>query len=430
MEDMKLYIVLAVVVFMIVMFLWQKVSYGVTAMTSVTILALLGVINLQTAFSGIINKNTILVATMMVVGSGIGRTSVTRRIREWLEKLKGKSGIMLMVAMFACTIALCQVMGQVAVLTIMFVFVQSLDDKGDITKSRMIFLILAILCAWTGRFPIGMGAALPMQANAFYEGMAQEGQLLGMFDMTKVGILPGIVLTIYCLFAWKLIPSQEIDNSQMRQSGGGKKAADLTPAGEKVVFLIFAAVIVGFIASNFLGEIVYLIPVIGVLLLIYAKIMTKEEVVKVMTGDTVWMVAGMLAMSTALSSSGAGEAIGKLVLGILGNNPSGLMVLTVFCIATVIMTTFMSNTGTMALLTPIAASTAIAGGMDPRAVVLVVNIASWFALGFPTGCAAGTMAYAMGKHDPIKLLKFNIPFMIIACASLIFSVNLFFPVYG
>lgn len=111
MEDMKLYIVLAVMVFMIVMFLWQKVSYGVTAMTSVTILALLGVINIQTAFSGITNKNTILVATMMVVGGAIGRTSLTRRMKEWLEQLKGKSGIMLMAAMFACTIVLCQVMG-------------------------------------------------------------------------------------------------------------------------------------------------------------------------------------------------------------------------------------------------------------------------------------------------------------------------------
>lgn len=312
----------------------------------------------------------------------------------------------------------------------MFVFVQSLDDKGDITKARMIFLIAAILSAWTGRLPVGMGAALPMQANAFYEGMAQEGQLLGMFDLTKTSLIPAILLTIYCLVAWKLVPSQEIDDSQMGQASSGKKVVELSSFGEKVVFAIFVAVILGFFASDFLGEIVYLIPVAGVLLIIYTKIMTTEEVVRIMTGDMVWMVAGMLAMSTALSSSGAGEAIGTLVLRILGSNPSGLMVLTVFCIATILMTTFMSNTGTTALLTPIAASTAIAGGMDPRAVVLIVNIASWFAIGFPTGCAAGTMAYAIGRHDPIKLLKFNIPYLIIAAVSLIFSVNIFFPVYG
>lgn len=62
--------------------------------------------------------------------------------------------------------------------------------------------------------------------------------------------------------------------------------------------------------------------------------------------------------------------------------------------------------------------------------MLVVNVASWFALAFPTGCAAGTMVYAIGKYDPIKLLKFNIPYLIIAVATLIFSTNLFFPVYG
>ena len=73
-----------------------------------------------------------------------------------------------------------------------------------------------------------------------------------------------------------------------------------------------------------------MISVVGVLLIIYTKTMKREEVVEIMTSDMVWMIAGMLAMSSALSSSGAGEAIGNFVLKILGENPSGLKVLTVF----------------------------------------------------------------------------------------------------
>ena len=37
------------------------------------------------------------------------------------------------------------------------------------------------------------------------------------------------------------------------------------------------------------------------------------------------------------------------------------------------MTNFLNNNGTVAIMTPIAVSTALAGGMNPRAVVLVIN---------------------------------------------------------
>ena len=144
----------------------------------------------------------------------------------------------------------------------------------------------------------------------------------------------------------------------------------------------------------------------------------------------VWMVAGVLVFSTAMSQSGAGEYIGNLVLNLLGENPSGLLVTIVFTVVATIMTTFMSNNGTVAILTPIAASTAVAGGMDPRAVVSLVSMASCLAVAFPTGCSAATVAYAVGGFNPIKMLKFTLPYVLIMMVALIISANMFFPVYG
>lgn len=62
--------------------------------------------------------------------------------------------------------------------------------------------------------------------------------------------------------------------------------------------------------------------------------------------------------------------------------------------------------------------------------VLVVYCASCLAIGFPTGCAASTMAYAIGNHNPIRLLKFTLPYLALGCASLIVSAMLFYPIYG
>ena len=89
----------------------------------------------------------------------------------------------------------------------------------------------------------------------------------------------------------------------------------------------------------------------------------------------------------------------------------------------------MSNTGTAAVLTPIAASLSMVAGMDPRGIVLIINIASIMAIAFPSGSSECALAFAIGQHEPGKLLKYTIPYLLIAIVTLVISANMFFPVY-
>ena len=57
----QLIITLAVLVFMAVSFMVRKISFGLTGMICMLALAVTGVIDLNTAFSGFSNKTTILV---------------------------------------------------------------------------------------------------------------------------------------------------------------------------------------------------------------------------------------------------------------------------------------------------------------------------------------------------------------------------------
>lgn len=436
MENINLIITLLVMVFMIISFVIQKWSFGLTAMTCVVILAATGVIDVSTAFSGFSNTTTILIATMIVIAGTLGKTSLIQRIRYAMAKAQGKSGVLLILLICAFTALLTQLMGSTAVMAIMLMFVQTLDndDASGISQSRMLFLCATIICTWFARFPIGMGAALPLTTNAYYEGLVNgdSSLLLGVFDFLKVGLLPSIIGTIYCLFAWRLIPKQDLrtDAVDLGAAASQGSAPALSPAKEIIVYLGFLATIVAFFFSNQLGSYIYLIPAIIIIVFIFTGVMTSREAIAGLTNDMIWMVAGVLVFSTALSQSGAGEYIGNLVLSLLGEHPSGLLVTVVFTVVATLMTTFMSNNGTVAILTPIAASTALAGGMDPRAVVSLVSIASCLAIGFPTACSAATIAYAVGGFNPIKMLKFTVPYILIMMVSLIISANLFFPVYG
>ena len=434
--NFNLIITLLVMVFMIVSFVIQKWSYGLTAMTCVVVLTLAGVIDVQTAFSGFSNTTTILIATMIVIAGQLSRTSLISRIRSLMAKAQDKGGILLILLICAFTALLTQLMGMTAVMAIMLLFVQTLkdDDASGISQSKMIFLCATMICTWFGRFPIGMGAALPLTTNAYYEGLVggDSTQLLGIFDFMKVGLLPSIIGTIYCLFAWRLVPKQELRTDAIDLGAAGKQGgrAAMSQTHEMIVYLGFLVTLVSFFFSNRLGSYVYLIPAVIVIVFIFSGVMTSREAIAGLTGDMIWMVAGVLVFSTALSQSGAGEYIGNLVLKLLGSNPSGLTVTIVFTAVAMVMTTFMSNNGTVAILTPIAASTAVAGGMDPRAVVSLVSMASCLAIAFPTGCSAATIAFAVGGFNPIKMLKFTLPYNIIMMISLIISANIFFPVYG
>ena len=424
---MQMYIVLGLLVFMIAMFFTHKVPYGVTTMTCCVMLALTGVFDISTAFSGLANKTTILIACMFTVAYAFGKTSLINKVRNSMERIKGKSGLGFIVFLFLVTIVLSQLMGRTAIVSIVDLFLVSLDDKAEICASRIIFAAFAGMAAWSLKFPVGLGATMSPTANAYYEGIISNPALMLLpGDFIKVSFIPATALTIYALFAWKSIPRHAVNTSDVKEV---KETAAISRRDEIIINIVFIGVLLGFIFGAKIGSLMYVIPAAGVLVLLYTKTLTAKETVDSLTGDMVWMIAGVLVMSDAIGRSGVGDMIGNGLLVLLGDKPSGIFVLFVFAVTAIVMTTFMSNTGTAAVLTPIAASLSMVAGMDPRGIVLIINIASIMAIAFPSGSAECALAFAIGQHEPGKLLKFTLPYLLIAVVTLVISASIFFPVY-
>ena len=425
---MEMYIVLAVTLFMMVMFIWHKFPFGVTAMTCCAVLAATGVIGLQDAFNGFGNKIVVLIAPMLALSAVLTKTSLVARISTMMNAMKGKRGILLILMFYLIGAIFAQFIPSTAVITIMVVFLMTLGNTGDITAKRLLLPLLGILCAWKFRFPIGMGAATFATLNGLYEGIYPDPQYaITMMDPFIYAIPSMIVLTLYCVFAWKLMPKEEGLNEKALKEA--KKTETLSHGQEMYVYAVFIIVMVLMILNKWTGNLLYLAPAFGVLALIYGKVLRVDEAVKAMTSDMVWMIAGVLVVADALGKSGAGDAIGTLVLDLLGGHPSSMMVMLVFSAATVIMTTFLSNMATQTVLIPIAASVALAGGWDPRGVVLIIGTANMFALGFPSGSGEAAVAFAAGGYNPVKVLKFTVPYMILAIISSAVTAQIMYPLY-
>lgn len=424
----QMIMVFCILAFMVVMLLTHKLPYGVTGMICCVLFVFTGVLDLKTAFSGLSSSTTLMIAPMIVVASALGKTSLIRRLRQVMNRLQGKSGMLLVLGLCGMTIILSQLMGQVACISVMLLFLQTLDDDSELSPARMLFLVATINTLATSKIPVGMGATMPGTISSYYQGLVGPEDLLGITDYCKAGLLPLIVGTIYCIIFYRLIPNGAIDKSQVKEVAD---AAPISKKDELMIFGVFAAIMAGFMFTKQLGsDITNVIPAAGLLVLIVFKVLDIPEVMKSLTSDMVWMVAGMSVMSTALATTGVGELIGETVLKILGGNPSGVFVSVVFCIACSLMTNFMSNMGTMALMSPIAASTALAGGMNVKAVVLTCCVSAWFAFVMPTGCSGAMMAFGIGNQNPFKLMKFTLPLLVLVMISLIIGINLFFPIYG
>lgn len=420
-------IVLLVTLFMMVMFIWHKVPFGVTAMLCCLILAATGVVDLGTAFTGFGNKTVVLIAPTLALSAALSKTALIDRISGTLNAVKGKSGMALILAFYAVAALFSQFVPSTAALAILVIFLTTLDDTGEITANRLILPLLGVMVAWKFRIPIGLGATTFATLNGFYEGIIgnRPEYMLTLTDPFKFAIIPMIVLTLYCIFGWKLMPKNDsVNTAKLKQ---GNKRELLSPGKQKVVYVVFVAVMLCLILNQLTGNFMYLAPAAGVIVLIFAGCLQPKEAAKEMTCDMIWMLAGVLIVADAIGSSGAGEVIGHFILNIIGQNPSSFKVCLIFSAATVIMTTFISNMGTQSVLIPIAASVALAAGWDPRGLVLIIGTANYFAVGFPSGSGECAVAFAVGEYNPGKVLKFTLPYMILAILSCAVSAELLYP---
>ena len=110
--------------------------------------------------------------------------------------------------------------------------------------------------------------------------------------------------------------------------------------------------------------------------------------------QTLFVYGGTLALAKALAKTGVNKAIADTVIGTLGQNASPMVLLAVILLLSCVMTNFMSNFGTAALLIPISINISQAMGADPKAVIVATVIGASLAFATPIGM--------LSQHDGLR----------------------------
>ncbi len=139
--------------------------------------------------------------------------------------------------------------------------------------------------------------------------------------------------------------------------------------------------------------------------------MTMKEAFKSIDWTTIFLFAGTLALSAALEKSGAAKLIATAVVSQVSDP---YMLMAVVCGLTAIVTNFMSNTATAALMAPLAVPIAVQGGVSPLPLLMGIAMSASACFLTPIATPPNTIVLGPGKYKFMDYFKAGWPLQIIS----------------
>lgn len=409
--------------FAVVMFVLEKIPLGVTSMIVCCGLVVTGVLDVKTAFGGFIDSNVILFVAMFIVGGALFETGMANKIGGIITKF-AKTERMLIIAIMVIVGLMSGVLSNTGTAAVLIPVVIGIAAKSGYSRSRLLMPLV---------FAAAMGGNLSMigaPGNLFAQSALQEiGLSFGFFEYAIVG-LPILIAGIlfYATLGYKLLPDHKSKDSD-NVFDNVRDFSDVPQWKQMLSLIILVLTLLGMIFEKQIGIKLCVTGCIGALALILTGVISEKEALKSIDLKTIFLFGGTLSLASALSGTGAGELIANKVIGALGAEPSPYVLTFVVFLLCCVLTNFMSNTATTALMVPICISIAQGMGADPRAVLMACVIGGSCAYATPIGMPANTMVVGAGGYTFMDYVKSGFPLIIIATVISMIILPIAFPFF-
>ncbi len=156
-------------------------------------------------------------------------------------------------------------------------------------------------------------------------------------------------------------------------------------------------------------------------LMIITGCLQMRDAYRALQGDVLLLIAGTIALGTAMQKTGASQLYAESFLSLFsGFSPN--IVLGAVILLTSICTQILSNNATAVLLLPIAISTALGIGVDPKPFIVGICFGASACFATPMGYQTNLMVYGPGGYSFMDYMKLGIPlniFVVVASTLLI-----------
>ena len=421
--------VLAVAAFL---FVTELIPLAVTAMAACTALGILGVLPSKQVYAGLSNSTVVLFGGMFVIGAAMFRTGLAQAIGLAVVKKAGTKEVPLMGAIMLVTIALSSVSSNTGTVACLMPVVIGICQAAHISQSRQL-MPLAIAANVGGTITM-----IGTPPNVIVTGALSAAGLpsFGFFEFALIGVPLSVIVLIYMLtIGRKTIPvknagAMDADavEAAKKEAGAGDDNAPKSKTKMWISGLILIGVVVA-MALNLKTVPLQTAAVTGAILCVITGCLKEKEAYAGIDWVTIFLFAGMLSVATAMDKTGAGKLIADTVVGMMGDHPNPIVLCAVLYLISNVLTQFMSNTASAALLAPIGISIAQSIGADPKPVLMAIGIAASMAFATPMATPPNTLVLGPGGFSFNDYVKVGVPLCIITFIVSVIIIPIFWPFF-
>jgi anion transporter len=421
--------VLAVAAFL---FVTELIPLAVTAMAACTALGILGVLPSKQVYAGLSNSTVVLFGGMFVIGAAMFKTGLAEAIGLWVVHKAGTGEVKLMGAVMLVTIILSSVSSNTGTVACLMPVIIGIASAAHIPASKEL-MPLAVAANVGGTITM-----IGTPPNVIVTGALSAAGLpsFGFFEFALIGVPLSIIVLAYMLtIGRKTIPIKNagaMDDAAVKAAKEEAGASDDSAPKSKTKMWISGLILVGVVicmALNLKTVPLQTAAVTGAILCVITGCLKEKEAYAGIDWVTIFLFAGMLSVATAMDKTGAGKLIADTVVGMMGANPNPIVLCAVLYLISNVLTQFMSNTASAALLAPIGISIAQSIGADPKPVLMSIGIAASMAFATPMATPPNTLVLGPGGFSFNDYVKVGVPLCVITFIASVIIIPIFWPFF-
>lgn len=392
----KCLILLAVVA---LLFVTEMIPLAMTAVLAAVACSALGLVPEEQIFLGLADSTVVLFGGMFVVGAAMFYTGLAQKIGGCVVRLFGKGENSLMIGIMVIAALMSAFLSNTGTTACLIPVVVAICANAKISSSREL-MPLAFAAGLGGTITL-IGTPPNILANVALKAAGMEHLQFGFFEYAYIGIPITVAGIVYMMFVGKYL----LPNTSTLLPGDVEQEFEATATSTKKQ-IICGVIMLGVILSMATGLVpLELAAVVGAVLCVLTGCVTEKQAYSSIDWVTIFLFAGMIPVATAMNTSGAGKLIAETTVSLMGGNPSPYMVTGVLFALAVVLTQFMSNTASKALLCPVGIALSAQMGASPKAVLMAILIASSCAFASPVGTPPNTLVLAPGGYKFTDYLK-------------------------
>lgn len=382
------------------LFVTELIPLAVTAVGAAVSCWILGLIPVEQIFVGLADPAVVLFGGMFVVGAAMFYTGLAQQIGSTVVKMCGTGENRLMFGIMAVAALMSAFLSNTGTTACLIPVVLAICTNARISASREL-MPLAFAAGLGGTITL-IGTPPNILANVALKAAGMAELQFGFFEYAYIGIPITVAGIFYMMFIGKYLLPKEMQELEPLEIEQEITAETASRSKQIICGLIMAGVILTMAIDIVSLEVA---AVTGALLCVLTGCLTEKQAYNSIDWITIFLFAGMIPVASAMNTTGAGKLIAEATVKMLGGNPSPYLVTAVlFCLA-VLLTQFMSNTASKALLCPVGIALSAQMGASPKAVLMAILIASSCAFASPVGTPPNTLVLGPGNYKFLDYVK-------------------------